>query len=51
MAEKRTKDPITRKALPRKEPKPMSESAKKAIALKSKMKEHMRYIREQQRKK
>lgn len=47
MAEKRTKDPVTKKKVPLKEPKPMSEGAKKGIAKREKMRDTMRYIRQQ----
>jgi len=48
MAEKRVKDPITKKILPRTEPKPMTENAKRGIEKREKMREKMRYIRQQQ---
>lgn len=48
MAEKRVKDPTTKKILPRKEPKPMTEASKKAIAYKEKARERMRWVRQQQ---
>tara|TARA_R110002110_G_scaffold321_1_gene1233 strand:+ start:9251 stop:9406 length:156 start_codon:yes stop_codon:yes gene_type:complete len=49
MSEKRTKDPVTKKKVPLKEPKPMSEAAKKGIALREKKKADLAWIKQQQR--
>ena len=48
MVEKRVKDPITKKILPRTTPKPMTDAAKKAIAKREKHRDNMRYIKQQQ---
>ena len=48
MVEKRVKDPITKKILPRTEPKPMTEATKKALAFREKARERRRWVRQQQ---
>jgi hypothetical protein len=48
MVEKRVKDPITKKILPRTEPKPMTDATKKALAFREKARERRRWVRQQQ---
>jgi len=48
MVEKRVKDPITKKILPRTEPKPMTDASKKALEYREKARERRRWVRQQQ---